>query len=527
MALRLFVVAPNPMTRTSTFTRNALCASFPSALFMPLLLLGLLVGQPAELSAQAFLPPLGGGGGGQFIANCPAGQNLTGFELRAADDVDAIRPVCVTAYSPRNSSAPSLTTDSGLIYSPGLPRYDSAARLAPGWYGGTGGKIVPLLCPEDSPIVIGMDVWSEGVTTIVVNNIHLFCGKAAAAQSHTELPSAVFDAPSYQISCGLTCGDDATRFYESQFCPDGQVAIGVHGRSGKWLDAMGLICGSARISPNTNGVNTLGKQGHFGMLGRPLGPQPPRSVCEAAQDARARTSPAAPNLEAQCRALPPGVNSIGRKNSSQPASAPIPVCDAARSARARNSPAAPNLEAQCRALGGSLVEAPGPGVASPDELAAGGENIANNDPLIAELRNRQPEGPNRRGFDIGIAAAETNTEWGPGKQKLLDSLIPMEQEGFKIAVSFSLDRNRNASLAQIGSAIAGQDPVVARARTAESDVRYWLGFDIATGIFGDPALGAQGNTALGPGAMKIRDALSAPGQRGFNAAVKLHLGRRY
>ena len=69
--------------------------------------------------------------------------------------------------------------------------------------------------------------------------------------------------------------------------------------------------------------------------------------------------------------------------------------------------------------------------------------------------------------------------------------------------------------------------VVARARTAEPDVRYWLGFDIASGIFGDPALGAQGNTATGPGSMKIRDALSAPAQRGFNASVKLHLSRHY
>jgi hypothetical protein len=126
-----------------------------------------------------------------------------------------------------------------------------------------------------------------------------------------------------------------------------------------------------------------------------------------------------------------------------------------------------------------------------------------------------------------MAAAEGNTEWGPGQQKILASLNSAEQEGFKVAISFSLDRNRNARLAAIGAAIADADQIVARVRTADPDVRYWLGFDIASGIFGDPALGADGNTAIGPGSMKIRDSLSAPAQRGFNASEKLHLSRKY
>jgi hypothetical protein len=78
-----------------------------------------------------------------------------------------------------------------------------------------------------------------------------------------------------------------------------------------------------------------------------------------------------------------------------------------------------------------------------------------------------------------------------------------------------------------GAAIAKVDPIVAAARTAEPDVFYRKGFDIATGIFGDPALGALGNTAMGPGAQRIRDSLSTAGQRGFNTAVKLHLSRNY
>src|SRR5882762_6613078 len=51
------------------------------------------------LSAQAqdrLIPPAGGPGGGEFVARCPPGQLLGGVELRAGDDVDAIRPLCRT-----------------------------------------------------------------------------------------------------------------------------------------------------------------------------------------------------------------------------------------------------------------------------------------------------------------------------------------------------------------------------------------------------------------------------------------------
>jgi len=203
--------------------------------------------------------------------------------------------------------------------------------------------------------------------------------------------------------------------------------------------------------------------------------------------------------------------------------APSSICESASNARARNSPAAPGLEAQCNAF----VTRQAAGAPLAAELAARGEGIANGDPLSAALRDGQPEGPARRGFDIGIAAAEGQTAPGPGKDRIRASLTPAEAAGFDLAVGFSLDRNRNAALAATGAAIADADPVVAEARAFDPDARYRLGFDIATAIFGDPALGAKGNTATGPGSLGIRDALNAVSQRGFNDAVNLHLGRTY
>lgn len=201
------------------------------------------------VNAQEFLPVLGGPGGGQFKAPCNAGEMLAGFELRTGDDVDAIRPVCVIATGPSAIGPRPLTTDSGLVgQSGGL--FDTP-QLAPGWYGGTGGHIERLLCPDSAPVVIGIDVAAEGVDTIVVNNIHLFCAQAAAGQVAAANPSNVFDAPGYTPTAGAfgLNGSDARVRSGSERCPEGQLAVGLHGRSGRWLDAMGLICDAPRVKP--------------------------------------------------------------------------------------------------------------------------------------------------------------------------------------------------------------------------------------------------------------------------------------
>ena len=162
-----------------------------------------------------------------------------------------------------------------------------------------------------------------------------------------------------------------------------------------------------------------------------------------------------------------------------------------------------------------------------DATRARGEAVVNADALARELRNRITAGDMRRGFDIGMGIWAGNTAPGPGKQRVHDALSPLEQPGFDIAAAFSLPRNKYAALAKVGATIGNADPAIGAARNAENDVFFWLGFDIASGIFGDPAAGSLGNTATGPGSLGIRNELNAPGQRGFNAATALHLGRKY
>jgi len=173
-----------------------------------------------------------------------------------------------------------------------------------------------------------------------------------------------------------------------------------------------------------------------------------------------------------------------------------------------------------------------------NSLANQGESIATSDQLITEFRNLQQDASHRRGFDIGmgvtkVGVTEGHTAWGPGKQRILDSLSADEQIGFKDAATFCLILNNNAIFAAKGAVIANANPVVAAARAQVPSGLFWLGFDIATGIFGDPSLGAQGNTALGPGSEKIRSTIgdvehilltSDFAVRGFDASVHLHLG---
>jgi hypothetical protein len=83
-----------------------------------------------------------------------------------------------------------------------------------------------------------------------------------------------------------------------------------------------------------------------------------------------------------------------------------------------------------------------------DALAIKGATIANEDPLAVLLRDQEPEGPDRRGFDIGMGIAEGQTLPGPGKDKFGE-----ERPAFRNAFLFSVDRNRNLDFATRGSQV--------------------------------------------------------------------------
>jgi hypothetical protein len=178
---------------------------------------------------------------------------------------------------------------------------------------------------------------------------------------------------------------------------------------------------------------------------------------------------------------------------------------------------------------------PGSDPALHHAFAAKGQAIANANPMVLALRVAQPDGEQRTGFDEGMGIWALQTLPGPGKTAFSQTLTPVEALGFSDAAAFSFAWNNNAEHAAQGAAISGRDPEVLASRTTGCASRptglpaamYWLGFDVATGIYGDPALGGDGNTLIGPGGEKIRASLmSADGTKGFNDALAFNVGRR-
>lgn len=391
--------------------------------------------------AESYVEKIGGQGGSQFEALCNSDENLVGFDIKIADDIDAIRPICAVALAPAQIAQP---------------------RSAGPWRGGTGGQPRRLACPASTPILIGLFVAAEGVSTLVVTQLQLFCGLAVQGQTVASLPSSVAEGPWLRGSSFSGLMGRMTT------CPPGEVAVGIHGNSGIWLDAVGLICAPPRVRRTDNGKPVA-------RVNASTEPKRPGSLCDAARDARARNSPAAARLEAQCSAWQ--------------ATVPPPIIN-------------------------RLLD---------DDIAGRAAVLIKGDTLFAAARELLASDAERQGFDIGVKASFGQTQYGPNKQALHDTLASAEQRGFRTAVSLALDLNRHKALADVGAEIARTSENLLAARTAEPDVRFWLGFDIATGIFGDRNLGAQGNTQSGPGSLGIRNGLSPAAQRGFNAAMALHL----
>jgi hypothetical protein len=494
----------------------------------------------AFAQVDQMMETIGGDGGGHFTARCASDEILNGFELRAADDVDWIRAICTRPESPTSIGPRNLHATSA---------------------GGPGGRAMQLVCPDVAPLIAGMEVGSDGYDTRVVNNIRLYCGAAAINQRPAEYPTVAFDG----IEAPREYALDRKLIVRMQICPAGLVPVGINGRAGKWLDALGFVCGALTLTPPpppkpaAPAKPTL-KAGAFWILVRWDRPATANPIewysIDELKDQRWVTLPKRiyPTVFEDFVEYPDGTaatqnhtfrvcaenvahrscspfaryysfakgqaelsNEPNRASVSPPrANAVLPnggVTQAAAQPAAAGRPAAATQSAA------KLPDL--------DTLAARGAELAVQDPLAAELRNRTTDGALRRGFDIGFGIWEGNSAPGPGKQRVRDALSVAEQPGFDTAAAYALPRNKFAALANVGAAIGNADPALAAARNTENDVFYWLGFDIASGIFGDPAAGSLGNTAIGPGSLGIRNELNAPGQRGFNAATALHLGRRY
>lgn len=248
---------------------------------------------------------VGGSGGEPVTIRCPAGSYLGGIQARIGDDMDSIGPICVQALT------------NGQVHPAGRP----------GNLGGSGGRPREFVCPRSAPFVRDVRITADGARTLVVDGIAVHCGpltgpmpRAIAGYNSGLLAGLTsfstvffpgFDKPSGTVSISIEC-------------PSHMAPVGLHGRAGAVVDALGLVCGEAAL-----------------VTPRPLGKVRPAEP----------SLPAAGTNEGVARGgtmQRPGGRPIGKVRPAPPAEDP-PICQRAEAARGRfNAATQAALDAQCR-----------------------------------------------------------------------------------------------------------------------------------------------------------------------------------
>lgn len=163
---------------------------------------------PSAEARDTFLT--GGPGGGSFRDQCGPGQYLAGVSVRYGSVLDAVIPFCAT-----------FNAKTGLLGAPGFPM----AR-----HGGSGGGAAgPTTCSNTqyvSGMMFGYTQDARGAAKYIAS-IQLDC---APIRAGGEAGRPRIGASGRVAHGGVTCGD-------------GQAVIGMIGRSGGYVDALGLICG--------------------------------------------------------------------------------------------------------------------------------------------------------------------------------------------------------------------------------------------------------------------------------------------
>ena len=162
----------------------------------------------------------GGAGGGGFITFCPPGQYLVGFDARAGAWVDNLGGLCAT-YDVQSGALDGVTP---------LSRQ-----------GGSGGAHVdPVKCSSRTQAIARIQFFMTIGT--------------GGGEGFVELPLAELPEGS---AAGAKIGRRKSRLTRKAVPPTkpmatvattcrlvrGQLAIGIQGRSGQFVDALGLICG--------------------------------------------------------------------------------------------------------------------------------------------------------------------------------------------------------------------------------------------------------------------------------------------
>lgn len=186
--------------------------------------------QPAS-AADYRTPAVGGDGGAPFTMRCAQGDYLVGVRVRSGDWVDAIAPLCANW---QGGDPAFLPWDAGPMR------------------GGGGGGVADFYCDRSS-VITGMiaepapNQWSS------VAMMDPWCAPASnptrrsAGTGPEHFGKGIADRrieaetdPNVGTSVSITY--DMSRM---PICRSGDVAVGIYGAAGNYLDRIGLICAPA------------------------------------------------------------------------------------------------------------------------------------------------------------------------------------------------------------------------------------------------------------------------------------------
>ena len=194
---------------------------------LPLVFL-LLLGWSAYLPTSGLatdVPVYGGPGGNSFQAECPKGSYLVGLAGRTGSWVDRIAPVCAPwLRGSQTFGAPSIGQSFGMS---------------------TDGQEHQTTCWHSGPNNSAVQSWH--IETLKSDNRFVqYIGVACISLK----PSPVLtSAPFFEFGSRpvgeerLSPGPYISNRAYSQSCPASEIAVGIHGRAGLFVDALGLICG--------------------------------------------------------------------------------------------------------------------------------------------------------------------------------------------------------------------------------------------------------------------------------------------
>jgi hypothetical protein len=159
---------------------------------------------------------VGGTGGGPFRLSCPSGMVMVGINARHGAWVDALAPICAI-WVRRNRTLGEIEEQPGT--------------------GGTGGGRGSMRCEGPRGAVVGLWVWPVARDNRrLVGRIVLECGDYERPQQRAnKLPGGPdgigesFDRERIELRCGSR-----------------EVAVGLYGRSGAFIDRVGLLCERSR-----------------------------------------------------------------------------------------------------------------------------------------------------------------------------------------------------------------------------------------------------------------------------------------